>query len=84
MECLQYLYVARVLETHLGVLNLVINGMPSILRMVATNNTINMYVLNLVINGMPSIPFNKMLDSFRRSTEVLNLVINGMPSILNF
>ena len=47
-------------------------------------DVLNKKVLNLVINGMPSIPFNKMLDSFRRSTEVLNLVINGMPSILNF
>ena len=55
MECLQYTGLNKVQANNVEVLNLVINGMPSILRMVATNNTINMYVLNLVINGMPSI-----------------------------
>ena len=61
------------------VLNLVINGMPSI-----RNHTIwkksNFEVLNLVINGMPSIQILN-LNGGKNYERVLNLVINGMPSI---
>ena len=39
-----------------SVLNLVINGMPSILVETWTKAGKKGYVLNLVINGMPSIP----------------------------
>ena len=62
------------------VLNLVINGMPSILNMSITPVRGD-DVLNLVINGMPSI-LDKTINCLN-SFIVLNLVINGMPSILN-
>ena len=63
----------------LSVLNLVINGIPSI-RFSQKYISCYLSVLNLVINGIPSIPetnFTKFSFTF-----VLNLVINGIPSIL--
>ena len=64
------------------VLNLVINGMPSILRKALRCRGCAKCVLNLVINGMPSILkyINNIMEVIQM--EVLNLVINGMPSIL--
>ena len=61
------------------VLNLIINGLPSI-------HNQNYYlakgakVLNLIINGLPSIlkNYNRNLDVLK---NVLNLIINGLPSI---
>ena len=38
-----------------GVLNLIINGLPSILLKMNTLNTKEFKVLNLIINGLPSI-----------------------------
>ena len=64
------------------VLNLVINGLPSIQRQRPKLWRLwGSWVLNLVINGLPSIR-----DSTKKYPEpitvVLNLVINGLPSIL--
>ena len=56
MECLQYNFEVKVAELFERVLNLVINGMPSIHKRFKSH--VAMYdneVLNLVINGMPSI-----------------------------
>ena len=82
---MDYLQYPKIIAYNIGnkaVLNLVINGLPSIHRMreglaVGEND-----VLNLVINGLPSIlrvlkSFWSMIFDF-----VLNLVINGLPSIL--
>ena len=61
------------------VLNLVLNGIPSILFF-SIASRLYPKVLNLVINGIPSI------QEFRHYRflwcSVLNLVINGIPSIL--
>ncbi len=64
------------------VLNLVINGMPSIHNALLTVHNKDLdIVLNLVINGMPSILLG-MIRCKCWKNGVLNLVINGMPSIL--
>ena len=61
------------------VLNLVINGIPSIHS--KKESAKNGYmVLNLVINGIPSILMESVLSK-DNVNEVLNLVINGIPSI---
>ena len=56
MDDLQYkvlnLYMDHMVD---GVLNLVINGWPSILKWIHKNTAIIYMVLNLVINGWPSI-----------------------------
>ena len=62
------------------VLNLIINGLPSIY----SDNESNFHlesdgVLNLIINGLPSI-YNRVME-FKRDVLVLNLIINGLPSI---
>ena len=62
-----------------NVLNLVINGLPSILKELHNYNKIG-GVLNLVINGLPSIQIRVSPDMLDRYL-VLNLVINGLPSI---
>ena len=62
------------------VLNLVINGMPSILHPMDLRHLAHPLVLNLVINGMPSI--RSWSNGASRRAKVLNFVINGMPSIL--
>ena len=61
------------------VLNLVINGLPSILKGVMWRVGLAL-VLNLVINGLPSIQ-KKNKDAGVFDLGVLNLVINGLPSI---
>ena len=82
MEYLQYKYVEVKSITRLqNVLNLIINGIPSILCSEGDKSkTPLIVVLNLIINGIPSI-----LKSINVSTgiiTVLNLIINGIPSIL--
>ena len=64
------------------VLNLVINGLPSILVDSDKDmpDVYKNYVLNLVINGLPSILISEMF--LNDGIGVLNLVINGLPSIL--
>ena len=65
----------------LDVLNLVINGIPSILRLKDKFNSLfGIRVLNLVINGIPSILPKRNIWK-RYEGQVLNLVINGIPSI---
>ena len=49
------------------VLNLVINGMPSIQRLKSLSFSVGLKVLNLVINGMPSIP--KDIQKWNRSSS---------------
>ena len=62
------------------VLNLIINGIPSILPEVSYVSIMD-EVLNLIINGIPSI-LEEMTLLQRVSGTVLNLIINGIPSIL--
>ncbi len=64
------------------VLNLIINGLPSILELKLNIKVLrHLRVLNLIINGLPSILNDETLEgSFIR--KVLNLIINGLPSIL--
>ena len=67
----------------MGVLNLIITGIPSIrynLFKVATQ--VNK-VLNLIITGIPSILSNIKNACISVCQEVLNLIITGIPSILN-
>ena len=83
MEYLQYYATYAVSTIIIGVLNLVINGIPSIHGYYANLKIYLSYkVLNLVINGIPSI-----LDKYdimgSVDKMVLNLVINGIPSILD-
>ena len=61
------------------VLNLVINGWPSILTKGIEISEGIYGVLNLVINGWPSI--HVVLSLLKYYFDVLNLVINGWPSI---
>ena len=61
------------------VLNLIINGIPSILNTHKTATATNI-VLNLIINGIPSIPAFHPVDNLSKF-KVLNLIINGIPSI---
>ena len=61
------------------VLNLVINGLPSILTLGLIVGLLVVNVLNLVINGLPSILHKCNISVFL--SLVLNLVINGLPSI---
>ena len=79
MDYLQYSDVIYGIRTSLLVLNLIINGLPSIL-----NETVAKYykdeVLNLIINGLPSILISLVIVAL--SFSVLNLIINGLPSIL--
>ena len=62
MDYLQYLYVQYLEEMEDSVLNLVINGLPSIL-----NQTVHLVlifvVLNLVINGLPSIHIKSIQEN---------------------
>ena len=63
------------------VLNLIINGLPSIPYEIAMFESLDEFrVLNLIINGLPSILFIGI--HFKRINRlVLNLIINGLPSI---
>ena len=63
-----------------NVLNLVINGLPSILKRILFRFYRKSLVLNLVINGLPSILDGTGVNS-ENKWVVLNLVINGLPSI---
>ena len=58
MDYLQYLHLHMIcLNLILLVLNLVINGLPSIpMKVISVNLISDKGVLNLVINGLPSIP----------------------------
>ena len=58
MDYLQYTQVDRDKLSDLIVLNLIINGLPSILN-IHLYNQITTSVLNLIINGLPSIPLPK-------------------------
>ena len=81
MECLQYYWMVQFYKIEYWVLNLVINGMPSIpkelkTKMVETHNSFKpCYKWNA---------FNTKIVMMNGTTYtvVLNLVINGMPSIL--
>ena len=61
------------------VLNLIINGLPSILKAKKMEDLLKDVVLNLIINGLPSIHKRQYL--FLIYQIVLNLIINGLPSI---
>ena len=62
MEYLQYSKQTKNYGTNFIVLNLVINGIPSILINVFLSVLISLFVLNLVINGIPSILKDTMGD----------------------
>ena len=71
MECLQYLKKGGMYyEIIRCVLNLVINGMPSILLQ-DMSEILASLVLNLVINGMPSI--------LERATDTKNIRLSFKP-----
>ena len=56
MDYLQYLTRVNLDNPKAKVLNLIINGLPSIWKKVDKNGYFNMAkVLNLIINGLPSI-----------------------------
>ena len=65
---------------HDGVLNLIINGIPSIPYKLSDISTEKAKILNLIINGIPSIHIKEFLIE-ESITLVLNLIINGIPSI---
>ena len=66
-----------------GVLNLIINGLPSKPKKAALDiyeGKVS-FVLNLIINGLPSKHIHKALINAKEySWSVLNLIINGLPS----
>ena len=66
--------------SYLMVLNLIINGLPSILIRLTVHICILSNVLNLIINGLPSILIMKQKEK-NFNFGVLNLIINGLPSI---
>ena len=80
MDYLQYEIKNICNEMVSDVLNLIINGLPSILTSFGVEKTVDI-VLNLIINGLPSI-LKKDIQSYF-VLKVLNLIINGLPSILN-
>ena len=61
------------------VLNLIINGIPSIPGLSSILSIDIASVLNLIINGIPSIL--KSIGVVGGIAQVLNLIINGIPSI---
>ena len=61
MEYLQYLEILEDTRTKERVLNLIINGIPSIQRKRSCWKQQDM-VLNLIINGIPSIPKQQVTD----------------------
>ena len=81
MEYLQYCLVMWTYVVLLDVLNLIINGIPSIHPIISSPSRTICIVLNLIINGIPSI---LLLDTIVQQVllVVLNLIINGIPSIL--
>ena len=65
------------------VLNLIINGLPSIREKKENNEDYKLFVvLNLIINGLPSIQTTSDGSDIIYVSSVLNLIINGLPSIL--
>ena len=79
MEYLQYIDTIKEDINKIDVLNLVINGIPSI-PTTGKHRNLFLRVLNLVINGIPSI--QEFKNFITGVNSVLNLVINGIPSIL--
>ena len=81
MEYLQYSRIGKNWDfSSTTVLNLVINGIPSILTYAKYAACVVVIVLNLVINGIPSI-HTQARKELEKDIRVLNLVINGIPSI---
>ena len=81
MDYLQYvMFASLILGGLTDVLNLVINGLPSIQITIKFLMELSTWVLNLVINGLPSILLHQQLHH-SYLLQVLNLVINGLPSI---
>ena len=80
MEYLQYgrVHFSDVINSL--VLNLIINGIPSILSVIVEFKNGLREVLNLIINGIPSI-HGVLVWALGLITLVLNLIINGIPSI---
>ena len=70
-------------EVRRPVLNLIINGIPSIQDNRLAVDTYWSGVLNLIINGIPSILLISPHVWKHYYKRVLNLIINGIPSILN-
>ena len=83
MDYLQYYYnLSWSIRYSNNVLNLIINGLPSILNTSGLLDFKNLnLVLNLIINGLPSILLESTFGSVAGSANVLNLIINGLPSI---
>ena len=63
------------------VLNLIIDGLPSIQLFEWEAFFVYWYVLNLIIDGLPSILQSNIARTLRNAKEVLNLIIDGLPSI---
>ena len=80
MEYLQYFGGMKRLSLQSQVLNLIINGIPSI-PYESLIREAGFQVLNLIINGIPSILDKENLAK-PKEEAVLNLIINGIPSIL--
>ena len=82
MDYLQYFFVKGFIRHFLEVLNLIINGLPSI-PLFSSNSfpSLSSSVLNLIINGLPSIHLRARVKAITKIV-VLNLIINGLPSIL--
>ena len=82
MEYLQY-YAPKMQKHDYPnyVLNLVINGIPSIQKAYVSIDLFQKKVLNLVISGIPSIPKSCNGGGYHQPL-VLNLIITGIPSIL--
>ena len=59
MDYLQYICEFCYYTIHLLVLNLIINGLPSIQKVNDIIDNTKNAVLNLIINGLPSIPWEK-------------------------
>ena len=60
MDYLQYQTQTHYILLHtFDVLNLIINGLPSILYSMVIKGSFIVEVLNLIINGLPSIPLPK-------------------------
>ena len=83
MDYLQYLEKKLLNLLKLNVLNLIINGLPSIHSIQRLKDKFGA-VLNLIINGLPSILFFNEIYINCGKHRVLNLIINGLPSILAY
>ena len=79
MDYLQYLFSIEEENSSITVLNLVINGLPSIPekakearnKMMSFKPCYKWITFNTIVESLEQLPY----------TEVLNLVINGLPSI---